>query len=64
MVKSLLKPFNAQLKEEGRECVVPYLHETIEELIIIPSAKSVCPNVQTLQGFPLVWNAESMENRF
>lgn len=64
MVKSLLKPFNAQLKEEGRECVVPYLYETIEELIIIPSAKSVCPNVQTLQGLPLVWNAEPMENRF
>ena len=42
------------LQSEGRERIVPYLHETIQELIIIPSAKSVCPPVEDLKRMPLV----------
>lgn len=42
------------LQSEGRERIVPYLHETIQELIIIPSAKSVCPPVEKLKHMPLV----------
>ena len=42
------------LQSEGRERIVPYLHETIQELIIIPSAKSVCPPVKELKRMPLV----------
>lgn len=42
------------LKKEGRDPVVPYLHKTISELIIIPPAKSICPSVDDLKNMPLV----------
>ncbi|KAM7454974.1 hypothetical protein BLSTO_04267 [Blastocystis sp. subtype 1] len=54
LVKSLLAPFNDMLKKEGRDPVVPYLHKTISELIIIPPAKSICPSVDDLKSMPLV----------
>lgn len=54
LVKSLLAPFNEMLKKEGRDPVVPYLHKTISELIIIPPAKSICPSVDDLKNMPLV----------
>lgn len=54
MVSNLIEPFNRLLVEENREPVQPYLHEFIQELIIIPSAKSVCPDIEHLHHLPLV----------
>ena len=54
MVSNLIEPFNRLLVEENREPVQPYLHEFIQELIIIPSAKSVCPDIEHLRHLPLV----------
>ena len=50
----MLSPFNEMLKKEGREPIVPYLHSTISELIIIPPAKSICPSVDKLKTMPIV----------
>ena len=54
MVNNLIEPFNRLLMEENREPIYPYLHESIQELIIIPSAKSVCPDIKHLRQLPLV----------
>lgn len=54
MAKSLLEPYNQVLVSEKRDPIVPYLHKTIEELLIIPSARSVCPSVEELKKLPLV----------
>lgn len=50
----MLAPFNEMLKKEGREPIVPYLHSTISELIIIPPAKSICPSMDELKTMPIV----------
>ena len=50
----LLEPYNKQLMEEGRNPIQPYLHESIQELIVVPSAPSICSNIEGIKSLPLV----------
>ena len=49
-----MEPYNQRLVSENRDPITPYLHETIEELLIIPSAASVCPSIEELKKLPIV----------
>ena len=53
-MKNLLIPFNAMLGSEGRKPVVPILHESIKEFILIPPAEPKCPPIDSLRLLPIV----------
>lgn len=55
MVEKMLELYNKQLISENRKPIQPYLHETIQELIIVPSSPSVCPAIHELKKLPLVY---------
>ena len=55
-MEKLLDTYNSTLEQEGRDRIVPYLHKTIDELILIPSAKSICPSLDSLRSLPIVYH--------